>query len=60
MKMMLALVVLLALQRPLGGHLQVGDAAPDFTLKSVDGKSSFTLSSNFGKRPTLLIFGSYT
>jgi len=37
-----------------------GDAAPDFTLKHLDGKSKVRLSSFRGKRPVALIFGSYT
>ena len=37
-----------------------GDSAPDFTLPTPDGKSSFTLSSQFGKRPIVLNFGSFT
>lgn len=41
-------------------NLKVGDPAVNFSLKSPDGKSAFTLSSNFGKRPTFLVFGSYT
>lgn len=42
------------------GDLKVGDKASDFTLKLLGSKKKFTLSSNFGKRPTVLIFGSYT
>ena len=38
----------------------VGDKAPDFTLKTVDGKKSVTLSSFRGHKPVVLIFGSYT
>lgn len=34
--------------------------APDFTLPSHDGKSQVTLSSFRGKRPVVLIFGSFT
>lgn len=41
-------------------ELQVGDNAPDFTIKWLDQDKSFKLSDNFGKRPTVLIFGSYT
>jgi peroxiredoxin len=40
--------------------LKVGDAAPDFTLKTLDGKSEVTLSSFQGKKPVMLVFGSYT
>ena len=42
------------------GDLKVGDKASDFTLKTLGSKKKFTLSSNFGKKPTVLIFGSYT
>jgi Ca2+-binding EF-hand superfamily protein len=34
--------------------------APDFTLKSQDGKKRFTLSQTRGKQPVVLIFGSFT
>ena len=37
-----------------------GDIAPDFTLKSIDGKSEVTLSGFRGKKPVVLIFGSWT
>ena len=40
--------------------LKVGDAAPDFTLSDPTGKRQVTLSSFQGKRPVVLIFGSYT
>lgn len=40
--------------------LKVGDEAPDFTLKTKDGKRSVTLSEHFGEQPVALIFGSYT
>jgi len=40
--------------------LKVGDVAPDFTLKSPDGKTEQTLSSFKGKKPVALVFGSYT
>ncbi|MBI5394239.1 MAG: redoxin domain-containing protein [Verrucomicrobia bacterium] len=40
--------------------LRVGDAAPDFKLKTKDGSREVTLSSFKGKRPVILIFGSYT
>lgn len=42
------------------GVPQPGDAAPDFTLPTKDGKSQVTLSAFAGKRPVALIFGSYT
>lgn len=34
--------------------------APDFTLKTPDGKSAITLSDSFGSKPVVLIFGSFT
>ena len=46
-------------QRP-PDKLKVGDLAPDFTLKSLDGPRKVTLSDFRGKRPVVLIFGSYT
>ena len=41
-------------------RLKVGDVAPEFTLKSLDGKKTVTLSNFQGKKPVLLVFGSYT
>lgn len=38
----------------------VGELAPDFTLISRDGHGKLTLADNRGKRPVVLIFGSYT
>lgn len=38
----------------------VGEPAPDFTLKSPDGKTSASLSSFHADRPRVLIFGSFT
>ena len=40
--------------------LKVGDAAPDFKLRTVDGTGEVQLSSYRGKRPVVLVFGSYT
>lgn len=40
--------------------IEVGDLAPDFTLPDQHGKRQVTLSSFRGKRPVVLIFGSYT
>ena len=40
--------------------LQEGDMAPDFTLKSPDGKREVTLSDYRGEKPVALVFGSYT
>jgi len=39
---------------------KIGDQAPDFELKFLDAKETFKLSDNFGKRPTVLIFHSFT
>jgi hypothetical protein len=41
-------------------QLKKGDVAPDFTLKSPDGKKTITLSDFQGKKPVALVFGSYT
>jgi len=46
--------------RPREGSLKIGDPAPDFTLKGPDGKTTFTRSAFQGKKPVVLIFGSYT
>lgn len=42
------------------GSLEVGDAAPDFQLPTLDRKSEFQLSSFRGAKPVVLVFGSYT
>jgi len=42
-----------------GTRPQVGQDAPDFTLKDFDGKD-VTISSFEGKQPVFLVFGSYT
>jgi hypothetical protein len=39
---------------------KIGDQAPDFELKFLDGKDKFKLSDNFDRRPTVLIFHSFT
>lgn len=41
-------------------ELQVGQTAPDFDLRSLDGESSTRLAEFRGKRPVVLFFGSYT
>jgi len=46
--------------RARAGTLHPGDMAPDFHLKTRDGKSEVALSSFRGNRPVVLIFGSYT
>jgi hypothetical protein len=42
------------------GRLKVGDAAPDFSLETYDRKSRVQLSTFRGKKPVVLVFGSYT
>ena len=37
-----------------------GEQAPDFTLPTHDGKRTVTLSDSCGKRPVVLVFGSFT
>lgn len=46
--------------RARGGSLQVGDAAPDFSLRTADRASTISLSSFRGSKPVVLVFGSYT
>ena len=41
------------------GHLQPGDPAPDFSLKTLDGSKQVSLSSLRGQL-VVLVFGSYT
>jgi thiol-disulfide isomerase/thioredoxin len=38
----------------------LNQSAPDFTLKTADGKQEVRLSSLFGSRPIVLVFGNYT
>lgn len=42
------------------GPLRAGDAAPDFSLHTVDKKSEFRLSTDGQGKPVVLVFGSYT
>ncbi len=46
--------------RARAGSVVVGDLAPDFTLPSLDKKSTVTLASLRGSKPVVLVFGSYT
>lgn len=39
---------------------RVGDPAPDFTLKSLDGKQTVTRTKYHPDRPLVLVFGSFT
>jgi len=43
-----------------GGHLQVGDPAPDFALPVLHGDRVVTLSNEYRQKPVVLVFGSYT
>jgi hypothetical protein len=43
-----------------GGHLQAGDAAPDFELLTHDKSETVRLSDFRGQKPVVLVFGSYT
>jgi hypothetical protein len=47
-----------AMQAP--DNLKIGAPAPDFKLRTADGKREVQLSSFKGKRPVVLVFGSYT
>jgi hypothetical protein len=47
-------------QQSRDGRLEIGDEAPDFTLKTLDGSAEAQLSSYRGEAPVALIFGSYT
>jgi hypothetical protein len=42
------------------GTLNVGDVAPDFSLRTSDKTSTVQLSSFRGTQPVVLVFGSYT
>jgi hypothetical protein len=42
------------------GHLDIGDAAPDFTLPALHGGGTMTLSQEYRHQPVVLVFGSYT
>ena len=44
----------------MGNALRVGETAPDFKLKTKDGSREVQLASFKGKRPVVLVFGSYT
>ncbi|MBL8068459.1 MAG: hypothetical protein JNM28_08415 [Armatimonadetes bacterium] len=53
-----ALAGLIATQR--AQTPQVGEFAPGFTLKRMGSKENVSLADFKGKRPVVLIFGSYT
>ena len=42
------------------GRLQVGNAAPDFSLTKLDKSTSVQLSALTATQPVVLVFGSYT
>jgi len=42
------------------GHLQAGDAAPDFSLMKLDKSARVKLSALTTTQPVVLVFGSYT
>ena len=42
------------------GKLTVGHPAPDVSLTALDGTTRVALHERIGKRPVVLIFGSYT
>lgn len=46
--------------RDLDASPKVGDRAPDFTLKQIDGKADVTLSKLLGKKHVMILFGSFT
>jgi hypothetical protein len=46
--------------RARAGALQAGDVAPDFTLPTLDKSAQVELADFRGKKPVVLIFGSYT
>jgi hypothetical protein len=47
-------------EQPREGDLKVGDKAPTFQLKALGKDEWYDLSASLGKRPIVLIFGSYT
>jgi hypothetical protein len=42
------------------GHVNPGDAAPDFTVKTLETKTPVQLASLWTTKPVVLVFGSYT
>jgi len=42
------------------GALRVGSAAPDVTLHVVSGPGTMRIAERIGKRPLVLVFGSFT
>ena len=46
--------------RARSGHLSVGDAAPNLTVKKLEDHTPTELASVWADRPVVLVFGSYT
>jgi hypothetical protein len=46
--------------RARAGRVQIGDAAPGFSLTTQDQKATVQLASYRGSQPVVLVFGSYT
>jgi hypothetical protein len=46
--------------RARGGHLKVGDTAPDLTVKKLEDHTPTDLASLWADKPVVLVFGSYT
>jgi hypothetical protein len=42
------------------GHVNPGDSAPDFAVKTLETKAPVQLASLWTSRPVVLVFGSYT
>jgi hypothetical protein len=42
------------------GTLNAGDTAPDFTVKTLEGRTTVQLASLWTSQPVVLVFGSYT
>ena len=42
------------------GQLKPGDAAPDFTVKTLETKTPLQLDELWASKPVVLVFGSYT
>jgi hypothetical protein len=42
------------------GHVNAGDIAPDFTVKTLETKTPLQLASLWTEKPVVLVFGSYT
>jgi len=46
--------------RARNGHLNIGDAAPNLTVKKLEDHTPTDLASLWAERPVVLVFGSYT